>query len=215
MIERRCSFLVVSSGKPSARSKRIWCAEHAERADAGAVVRSAPVVEDAVHQIEILPHRGLTSASEGDRQASVMERVRLGFALGGRSGWLTMNSPTHHAPPDDVRALFAPFADSPREIAAFAYLDPEWRLLGVRHSRPARPTRSTCRCATSRATRSYSARRSGDGAQPSLGDPTPSRADIAATRRIARALDALGVSLAEHLILAKRGCTSLRGRGLL
>ena len=33
-----------------------------------------------------------------------------------------------------ARALFAPLAREQAEVAAFAYLDPEWRLLGLRHT---------------------------------------------------------------------------------
>ena len=34
-----------------------------------------------------------------------------------------------------ARTLFAPLARERREVAAFAYLDPEWRLLGLRQTR--------------------------------------------------------------------------------
>ena len=35
-----------------------------------------------------------------------------------------------------VRTLFAGIASAPTEVAAFAYFDPEWRLLGMRHAAP-------------------------------------------------------------------------------
>ena len=47
------------------------------------------------------------------------------------------------------------------------------------------------------------------------GDPTPSKADIRVTRRLARALAALGAPLVEHLILARSGGTSLRAAGVI
>jgi DNA repair protein RadC len=47
------------------------------------------------------------------------------------------------------------------------------------------------------------------------GDPTPSRADIELTRQIAYLLDGLGVSLFDHIIVARQGWSSLRELGLL
>jgi DNA repair protein RadC len=46
------------------------------------------------------------------------------------------------------------------------------------------------------------------------GDPEPSSADIEMTRQIADAGAKLGVTLHDHLIVAKGGTTSLRARGL-
>jgi DNA repair protein RadC len=45
------------------------------------------------------------------------------------------------------------------------------------------------------------------------GDPTPSKADIALTREIKKAAAALGVVLHDHLIVGRRGYTSLRDLG--
>lgn len=120
------------------------------------------------------------------------------------------------ATPEAVRALFAGLTGSPREIAGFAYLDPEWRLLGLRHSLPGAadcvdlPLHDVARDAVA-----FGAAHVVMAHNHPSGDPAPSRADIAATRRIARALDALGVGLAEHVVLAARGFTSLRREGLL
>ncbi len=47
------------------------------------------------------------------------------------------------------------------------------------------------------------------------GDPTPSRADIDMTIEIRDAADKLGISLYDHIIVAKSGATSLKGQGLL
>jgi DNA repair protein RadC len=47
------------------------------------------------------------------------------------------------------------------------------------------------------------------------GDPSPSAADIAATRALARAAAALGIRLHDHLIFAAGACRSFRAQGLL
>lgn len=115
-----------------------------------------------------------------------------------------------------VRALFSAVADATHEVAGFAYLDPEWRLLGMRHSLPGSadavdlPLREVARDALA-----FDAAHVVMAHNHPSGDPTPSRADIAATRRIARALGALGVGLADHLVLTKDSFVSLRERGLL
>lgn len=116
-----------------------------------------------------------------------------------------------------ARALFAHLADRPHEMTAFAYLDPEWRLLGMRHG-PAGdagaadvPIRAVARDAVA-----LGAARVMMAHNHPSGDPTPSRSDLAATRRLATALAALGVPLVEHLVLARAGgCFSLRGAGLI
>ena len=47
------------------------------------------------------------------------------------------------------------------------------------------------------------------------GDPTPSRADIDMTKQVAEAADPLGISIHDHIIVARNGHTSFRGLGLL
>jgi DNA repair protein RadC len=47
------------------------------------------------------------------------------------------------------------------------------------------------------------------------GDPTPSDADLEATRALSRAAAALDLKLLDHIILARGEWTSLRARGLL
>jgi len=47
------------------------------------------------------------------------------------------------------------------------------------------------------------------------GDPRPSAADFSATRRLATATEALGCRIADHLVFAGAGCTSLRSLGYL
>ncbi|TPG22780.1 DNA repair protein [Sphingomonas koreensis] len=113
-------------------------------------------------------------------------------------------------------ALFAPIAREPIEVAAFAYLDPEWRLLGMRH------TRSACRSRVDISLRAIATdalvldcagvvmAHNHPGA-----DPAPSEADRAITRQLARTLDSLGVRLLDHLVLAGDAVTSFRTLGLL
>ena len=47
------------------------------------------------------------------------------------------------------------------------------------------------------------------------GDPTPSQADIAMTRDIVRAGEALGVAVHDHLIIGRDGHVSLKAQGLM
>ena len=47
------------------------------------------------------------------------------------------------------------------------------------------------------------------------GDPTPSRADVDLTRRIARAGQPLGIAVHDHLIMSTSGHASMRELGLL
>ncbi|PLW78777.1 RadC family protein [Cohaesibacter celericrescens] len=47
------------------------------------------------------------------------------------------------------------------------------------------------------------------------GDPTPSRADIDMTKQVAEAAEPLGISIHDHIIVARNGHTSFRGLGLL
>jgi DNA repair protein RadC len=47
------------------------------------------------------------------------------------------------------------------------------------------------------------------------GDPTPSSADIAMTREVREAAETLGISVHDHLVIAKSGHASFRALGLL
>ena len=47
------------------------------------------------------------------------------------------------------------------------------------------------------------------------GDPAPSSADIEATRKVAEALKAIGVTLHDHLIVGRTGHASLKSQGLM
>ena len=52
-------------------------------------------------------------------------------------------------------------------------------------------------------------------AQPSLGDPTPSQADIQMTRAIVDIAAPLGISVHDHIIVGKNGHASLKGMRLI
>ena len=112
--------------------------------------------------------------------------------------------------------LVGPIAREPSEVAAFVYLDPEWRLVGLRHCPSPRtdtvvmPIREVVRDALS-----YDARYVLMAHNHPSGDATPSRADLAYTRRLARTLEAIGVSLLDHIVLSANAATSFRQTGLL
>ena len=112
--------------------------------------------------------------------------------------------------------LFAPLARERVEVLAFAYLDRHQQILGMRHVRSEHrdqldlPIRDVAADAIAfHAVAVVMAHN-----HPS-GDPTPSRADREATEKLARALDALGVRLLDHLVVAAKGTTSFRSLGFL
>lgn len=122
----------------------------------------------------------------------------------------------HLAGPDAARRLFAPLAAEPVEVAAFAYLDPQWRLLGMRHARSLSvavldvPMRAVATDVLA-----FDCARVVMAHNHPSGDARPSDLDRALTKRLARALDALGVELFDHLVFAGERVTSFRALGLL
>jgi len=117
---------------------------------------------------------------------------------------------------DAALALFAGLARETVEVAAFAFLDGDRRLLGMRH------TRSTLRDAADVPIRAVASDALAFGAAAVLmahnhpsGDPAPTQADHEVTRRLARALEALDVELLDHLVIAHGSMTSFRALGLL
>lgn len=112
--------------------------------------------------------------------------------------------------------LFAPIARNATEVAVFAYLDADGRLLGLRHlpSLSAGTIEVPVRAVASDAL-AFRARQVVMAHNHPSGDAEPSGDDLITTRRLARALDALGVRLVEHLVLAGDRVTSFRERGLL
>lgn len=118
--------------------------------------------------------------------------------------------------PAAAGVLFAPLGDEAAEVVAFAYLDREQRVLGVRHARSGSIDRLELpiRLVVGDALAFDAAAVVMAHNHPS-GDPAPSAADREATRLLARALDTIEVQLVDHLIVAAEGMTSFRRLGLL
>ncbi|MBN8807898.1 MAG: DNA repair protein [Sphingomonas sp.] len=112
--------------------------------------------------------------------------------------------------------LFAPLARRSSEAAAFVYLDPKWRMVGMRHSASRDADSITVAIRTvMRDALSYDAHFLVMAHNHPSGDATPSRDDILFTRRLARVLDAIGVTLVDHLIVSANATSSFRQAGLL
>lgn len=116
----------------------------------------------------------------------------------------------------EAAALFATLAEARTERCGFAYLDPEWRLLGTRETASGHvdgvraPIRDVVRDVLDLdATAVVMVH------NHPAGDPTPSAADRAVTRRLLAALEALDVRLIDHIVLAGPRRASMRGMGLL
>ncbi|MCK8458038.1 JAB domain-containing protein [Sphingomonas faeni] len=114
-----------------------------------------------------------------------------------------------------ARALFAGLGHATVETVAVAYLDPNRRLLGMRHVVGGRD-----RVAISIRTVAVDAL--GFGAvgvvlahnHPS-GDATPSARDVAFTRALAAGLRTLEIVLLDHLVIVGDQVTSLRALGVI
>jgi DNA repair protein RadC len=120
------------------------------------------------------------------------------------------------ADPAAASDLFAPLAGEETEVAAFVYLGEGQRLLGIRHARSASrdtldlPIREIVGDALAYGALGVVMAHNHPG-----GDPTPSPADREVTRRLALALEPLGVRLIDHLVIAEGGVVSFRRLGLL
>lgn len=115
------------------------------------------------------------------------------------------------ADPASAGALFAPLAGEATEVAAFAYLSRDQRLLGLRHARSADIDRLDLPI------RAVAADALAFGADAVVmahnhpsGDATPSVADREATRMLARALATLDIRLLDHLIVTHDRISSFR-----
>lgn len=113
-------------------------------------------------------------------------------------------------------AAFAAIAGAQREVAVFAFLDPEWRLLGLRHMPSPERDAATVRVRDVVADAlAFDAAAVAMAHNHPSGDPTPSADDHLFTRRLSQALAAVGVRLVEHVVLAAGGSASFRAQGLL
>jgi len=125
-------------------------------------------------------------------------------------GWILRTSA------DAAALLGQDLADRAIEELRVAHLDGEQRVLGVslRTEFAPRmvdlPVREIVREAMALGARAIVLAHN----HPS-GDPTPSRADKTATRRLAQAARNLDIRLLDHLIFGARGCHSFRALGLL
>ena len=112
--------------------------------------------------------------------------------------------------------LFAPlFAGEEREKLVVLHLDAQRTMLGIDeypggHDSMDLPTRAILASALRRDSAGLVIAHN----HPS-GDPTPSRADLDATRRLAETAAALDIVLHDHLIFAGGECRSFRELGLL
>ncbi|MGA1800298.1 JAB domain-containing protein [Sphingomonas sp. 4RDLI-65] len=114
-----------------------------------------------------------------------------------------------------ARALFAGLRNATVETVAVAYLDPNRRLLGMRHVAGRRDRVPVT-------IRTIAVDALGFGAvgvvmahnHPS-GDATPSARDVAFTQALAAGLRTLEVVLLDHLVIAGDQVTSLRAMGVV
>ena len=112
--------------------------------------------------------------------------------------------------------MCAPLADADREVAVFAYLGAGGDLVGVRHVGEGERGAITVMLRSVAAdTLAFDARAVLMAHNHPGGEPYFSRDDIAVTRRIAIALEALGVRLVDHLVIARTGFASLSAAGLI
>jgi DNA repair protein RadC len=191
------------------------------------------MVENALHKLVIGVHELLVARAAAvakRRQSTMVEFSPLGGATASRNVCIMPRAdctdsafsaefrplPRCLASPDAALALFDPLRYQAVEVAVFAYLDPDWRLVGLRQTRPGIADSIPL------SLRDIAADVIAWGAagmviahnHPS-GDARPSAADRDATRRIALLLGTLQARLIDHFILTRSDTTSFRDAGLI
>ncbi|WP_380873418.1 JAB domain-containing protein [Sphingomonas sp. DBB INV C78] len=130
---------------------------------------------------------------------------------------MTVSCPALIVTSDDAIAHFAPLlAGLCHEALCIAYVDDRGRLIELSERLPGAcgevdlPIRVIARDAVRLDARGVILAHN----HPS-GDPTPSHADLAATRRLAGALAVLDIRVVDHLVLSAGGWRSFRAMGQL
>ncbi|WP_342450596.1 JAB domain-containing protein [Sphingomonas sp. CFBP 13728] len=112
-------------------------------------------------------------------------------------------------------ALFASLRDATVETVAVAYLDPDRRLLGMRHVVGGRDQVTISIRTVAVDALAFGAHGVIIAHNHPSGDATPSERDVAFTRALAAGLRTLEVVLLDHLVIAGNEVTSLRAMGIV
>ncbi|MDD1451469.1 JAB domain-containing protein [Sphingomonas sp. H160509] len=116
---------------------------------------------------------------------------------------------------DAARALFAGLRNATVETVAVAYLDPNRRLLGMRHVVGGRDQVVISIRTVAVDALAFGAHGVIIAHNHPSGDATPSARDVAFTRALAAGLRTLEVMLLDHLVIAGEQVTSLRTMGVV
>jgi DNA repair protein RadC len=114
-----------------------------------------------------------------------------------------------------ARALFDGLRDARTEMVAVAYLDPNRRLLGMRHVAGGRDHVEVSIRTIAADALTFDAIGVVIAHNHPSGDATPSARDVAFTRALAAGLRTLEIGLLDHLVIAGERVTSLRAMGVV
>lgn len=115
----------------------------------------------------------------------------------------------------EARVLFAGLGGADVEMVAVAYLDPNRRLLGMRHVAGGRDQVAVSIRRIAADALAFDAVGVVMAHNHPSGDATPSARDLAFTRALAAGLRTLEVVLLDHLVIAGGRVTSLRAMGVV